>query len=124
MDNIKAMILMGRISQAAVIGFGILSVVSLAGCMEMPDEYAGDVTGFNGHMVEIEGAWDGTGRQQPTEAMLDQARTLCAPRAAVFVSSTAKDNGARTIYSPYGTSYVSAANPWPQTVFRFACMNP
>lgn len=102
----------------------IPALIGLAACGPLPSDYAGKVVGFNGHMVEIEGVWDGTASFQPTEAMLDAARALCAPRSARFISAGGKDHGSRVISSPYGTSYVSGSDAWPMTIFRFACVNP
>lgn len=102
----------------------IPALTAVSACAPLPDDFAGEVTSFNGSMVEIVGPWDGTANFQPTPAMTEQARRLCGPRAALFVGGSTRDDGSFAIHGTYGSTYVTGSDPWPMTVFKFACVNP
>lgn len=96
-------------------------ILALAACGPLPADYPGDVVAFNGHFLTIEAPWDGTAAFEPTVAMQGNAEQTCGG-PAIFVSAGSKDSGARTIYTPYGPSYVSGVDAWPMTLFRFRCI--
>jgi hypothetical protein len=108
-----------------------LSIVLLfaftAGCEPLADDARGEVVEFSDNMVVIQS--HGAGFHQDdyksaNTAMTAQAQELCASRKrnAKFLSADLKDTGARTVYGPLGTTYISGSSTIAPVLYRFACI--
>lgn len=96
-----------------------------AACMPLSDDVEGNVVSFTDTMVVIEayGGFHPDDYRRPPGAMTAQADELCGTRnrSARFLNADLEDTGARTISSPFGTSYVSGSSP-AMVQYRFACV--
>ena len=98
----------------------LAAALTLSACMDIPEDYTGDVVDFNGNLVTIESVWNGTGTPTITPAQQALADDICGGPSR-FVGSSRKDDGSRTIHGVFGTTYVEGSDFWPMMLYRFAC---
>lgn len=113
-----------RLNYVALLAFAPLL---LAGCEPLADDTKGEVIEFTDNMVVIQSygaGYHASDFRTANTAMTAQAQELCSSRnrTAKFLSADLKDTGARTVYSPLGTSYISGSSPVAPVLYRFACV--